>query len=991
MPVLHQRSIAAQVRVALGLLALLMMLGSVGMLVLARRAARQASDVYLDHLQPMLRLMEVSEAYSVDITISFRMVRAGRMSSEEGLLRLREGEAKARQSWAAFRAKRAVTPAIQATEAELARLQVIGNQLAVMLPDGRSKALGIFGDNQWLPEVMNCSQILERLRTEEDRRAEATIRALELSSRRTILSGLLLMLVSLLLALGLGQGFAAHLRQGVDSLVTHLRSVADGNLEPVPVAPGGSELVSAERELNRTVAHLRDLMTELQAQKALERAILDGTHAVIIGLDLEGRVSRWNRGAELVLGYRAEEVMGQATPALWRLPEELEALAREVSERVGRIVAPGIEALQAAASIPGFATECHYRVKDGSLVPVLLTISQVRSPDGELLGTMGVALDLRDVHRLKEALKDSEARYQRLAERLPGVVYQTQVWPDGRRTWPFISPKFQALLGVAPLAWEQDPDFPVRWILPEELPEFRRRQREATESLGPLTWEGRMATERPGEVKWIRTRSNPTAQPDGSILWDGILEDITELKRSEEALRLSESRAQEASRAKSSFLASMSHELRTPLSAILGYARLMARDPLRSEEDRVQLDHVLRAGEHLLALINDVLSLSKIEAGRMEVRLAPFDPTALAREVESLFRLTALAKGLAFEVETSGLPPQVEGDAAKLRQVLVNLLGNALKFTTQGSVLLRMSWHRDVLGAVIEDTGPGIPVEEQEHLFGAFNQAPLGQSVGGTGLGLHISQALVALMLGEIGVESAPGRGSRFFCTIPLPEPEVPVALASQGRVVRLAGGEAAPHVLVVDDRRENRDILDRLLRLVGFRCSLAEHGQAALEQWREGRPDLILMDLRMPVMDGFQAVARLREAEAGSDLRHTPVVAISASVYDVSREDLLRRGFDAFLTKPIDEDELFTTLEELLGLRFERLEGEPLAPGPGGLQALETQESGWRKRFLEEVATGDLEAAEGLLSELMDPELVKAVRQRLRSYNLDEILQHLR
>jgi PAS domain S-box-containing protein len=978
----------------MGLLALLMMLGSVGMLILARQAASQASEVYRDHLQPMLWLMNVSDAYTADITISFRMVRAGRMPPAEGLRRLRAGEAKARENWAAFRARRAGTPAIQATEEELARLQVLGNRVAAMLPDGMSEELGVYGDNQWLPEVLNCSRILERLRDEEDHRAEATIKALALSSQRTTLGGLCLMLVSLLLALGFGQGFAAHLRKGVASLVTRLRSVADGNLDPVPVAPGGSELASAERELNRTVAHLRELMTELTAQKALEQAILDGAHAVIIGLDLEGRVSRWNRSAEQVLGYQAEEVLGKATPTLWRLPEELASLALDISKRVGRPVAPGVEVLQVAASIPGFATECHYRAKDGQLVPVLLTISQVRDPDGALLGSMGVALDLRDVHRLQEALKDSEARYRRLAERLPGVVYQTQIWPDGRRTWPFISPQFTGIYGVKQEVWEQNPDYPIERMYPEDRMEYLRLHQAATEKLLSLHWEGRISIEHSGEMKWIRARSNPTPQPDGSVLWDGLMEDVTELKLAEEAIRASEARAQEASRAKSAFLASMSHELRTPLSAILGYSRLMAREPLRSEDDRVQLEHVLKAGEHLLSLINDVLSLSKIEAGQMEVRRVPFDPLALMNELDSLFRFTAVGKGLAFEMVTKGLPPQVEGDPVKLRQVLVNLLGNALKFTTQGAVRLQMAWSRDRLTASVEDTGPGISQEECAGLFAAFNQTPSGQAVGGTGLGLHISQALVSLMGGEIGMTSVPGEGSRFFFEIPLPEPEVPTILSAHGRVLRLAEGESPRQVLVVDDRPENRDILDRLLRVVGFRCSLAEHGEAALEQWRRGHPDLILMDLRMPVLDGFEAVSQLRASEAAGGHARTPVVAISASVYDVSTEDLIRRGFDAFLTKPIEEDQLFATLEMYLGIQFQRADTvmpPNSAEALDALAGLDSQDAEWRERFLEDILTGDLEAADALLGELEDSGLTKALRQRLKAYTLEEILHHLR
>jgi signal transduction histidine kinase/CheY-like chemotaxis protein len=528
-------------------------------------------------------------------------------------------------------------------------------------------------------------------------------------------------------------------------------------------------------------------------------------------------------------------------------------------------------------------------------------------------------------------------------------------------------------------------------IHPEDLPEYLRLNQEATLAMRSMTWEGRAFSERPGEMKWIRARSNPTLQPDGSVLWDGLMEDVTELKLGEEALRRSEAQAQEASRAKSAFLASMSHELRTPLSAILGYSRLMARDPLRNEEDRIQLEHILKAGEHLLSLINDVLSLSKIEAGRMDVKRVAFDPAALVRELESLFRLTALGKGLSFEVEAQGLPDQLEGDPAKLRQVLVNLLGNALKFTSRGTVRLRVAWFDDTFTAAVEDTGPGIPVEDQAALFGAFNQASLGSSVGGTGLGLHISQALVTLMGGSIGVSSTAGQGARFHFTLPLSEPEVPALLSAHGRVLHLAAGEAPRELLVVDDRPENRDILDRLLRMVGFHCSLAEHGLAALEQWRERRPDLILMDLRMPVMDGFEAVSHLRTQEREAGLPRTPVIAISASVYDVSAADLFRRGFDAFLTKPIEEEQLFSVLEAQLGLRFERADPVPSPEKPQGLEALRKQDPGWRERFLAEVLTGDLEAAEALLVELLDSALAEATRQRLRAYHLEDILQHLR
>ena len=988
----QQRSISTQVRWALAILALLTTVGSLGLLLLGQRASRSASQLYRGRLLPIQQLVEVNECYAVNMTFVLRAVRGGRMPSETGLEVLRENEARALRAWQQFRAARPATEPIQEAEASIQRLRALSLELEILLPAGVTPELGRFGDRTWLPEVVSLSRQLQGLREEEDRQARILIQDLETRSRRMLVMGLTLIAAVLALTLGFGRVFSAHLRRNVGSLVAHLRRVADGNLDPMTVEPGEGEFVLAQQELNRTVARLQGLMADLRSQQALQRTLLDSAPAAIIGMDLEGQVSHFNLGAERLLGRRAAETIGRVTPMVWRLPEEMAAMAEELSRQTGRPVAAGIEALQVAGALPGYSTECHFRAADGTLVPVLLTLSQIRTPDGELLGTMGVALDLRDLRRLREELRASEARYRLLAERLPDVVYQTQVWPDGRRAWPFVSPQFRAFYGEDAAVLEANPGYSLEKVHPDDRAGYLQALQEATARMGPMEWEGRSFTGRPGELKWVRVRRSPTPQADGSVLWDGVLEDISKLKQSEEALRLSEARAQEASRAKSAFLASMSHELRTPLSAILGYTRLMTREPGRSLEDQVQLGQVVRAGEHLLALINDVLSLSKIEAGRMELRPAVFSLADLLREMEALFGLSAQAKGLAFEVAAERLPPQVEGDLPKLRQVLVNLLGNALKFTAQGRVRLRVQWAGDAGRFRVEDTGPGIAPEDQIQIFSAFHQTALGHAASGTGLGLHISQSLVELMGGTLGLESRAGQGAAFHFTVPLPQPESPVILPSQGRVVRLAAGDLRRLVLIVDDRGENRDILDRLLSILGFDCILAEHGAAGLEQWRQQRPELILMDLRMPVMDGFEAVRRLRQEEAEGQLPRTPVVAISASVYDVSTEDLLYLGFDAFLIKPIDEEQLFVQMERLLGVRFERqAPGCPAPAAPVALDGLAEQEPGWRARFLDRVAVGDLEAAEALLGELADPALAEAAAAALRAYNLEDILQQLR
>lgn len=859
MPLLRHRSIASQIRLALGLLAVLMTLGSVGMLLLARRAAENASRLYLEHLRPLQQLNTVAEAYSVAMTGSLRAVRSGAMAPAEGLADLHRDTLRAEAAWRDYRADHGPSPGVLHVESHLQNLRMLSRQLEILLPQGMSAELGTFGDRDWLPEVIALSRGLGELREEQDRTARVLIANLQAQSTRTTWIGLALMAAALLLALGLSQAFARHLQRGVGDLVGRLRQVADGNLEPAPEGAGEDELAVADRELNRTVARLGHLMETLREQQALERAILDGAQAAIIGMDLDGKVNRFNHAAERMLGYRAGEVLGVGSPLLWRLPEELETLAVELSGRLGRPIQPGVEALRAAAEIPGFSTECHYRHRDGHLVPVLLVISRILSPEGSLLGTMGVAMDLTEIKRLQAELRDSE------------------------------------------------------------------------------------------------------------------------------------SRAQAASRAKSAFLASMSHELRTPLTAILGYTRLMAREPARSEDDKVRLAHVVRAGEHLLSLINDVLSLSKIEAGRMELKPVGFEPAALFHDLEALLRATAEGKGLQLEVEAGGFPAQVDGDLPKLRQVLLNLLGNALKFTGAGAVRLRARWQEGRGTFAVEDTGPGIAPGDQARLFQAFSQTEQGASAGGTGLGLHISRQLVGLLGGGLELDSAPGQGSRFTFTIPLPEAEGAVLRHSERTVGHLGAGQGAPRLLVVDDRPENRDTLCGLLRLVGFRCTEAVDGSDGLAQWERERPDLVLMDLRMPVLDGFAALDALRRLEVERNWIRTPVVAISASVYDVDPRDLAARGFDGFLTKPIDEAGLFQTLATLLQVTFteEPPAGAPTPSSPG-LDGAAALDPGWRARFRGQIAVGDLDAAERLLDELPDTPLKAGIRQHLRAYHLKELLQHI-
>ena len=466
---------------------------------------------------------------------------------------------------------------------------------------------------------------------------------------------------------------------------------------------------------------------------------------------------------------------------------------------------------------------------------------------------------------------------------------------------------------------------------------------------------------------------------------------IEALDRQKADLWASEARAQTANRAKSAFLSNMSHELRTPLNAILGYAQLMARRGGRSAEDQDQLARILEAGEHLLTLINDVLSLSKIESGGLELRTGSFATAALLEGVLDMQRIRAEAKGLELRLEVDpALPAHLEGDAAKLRQVLVNLLGNAVKFTQRGSVTLRVDYAQGRAGFAVEDTGPGISEEDQRQLLQAFFQAGgPAQAAEGTGLGLHISRSLVHLMGGELALHSRLGEGSRFSFSLPLPEGEPPLELEDRGQVVGLEPGQRPVKMLVVDDRPENRDLLAQLLHAVGFQVQSAGDGVEALELWERHRPDLIWMDLRMPRMSGFEALQILRGRELEQDLPHTFVVAISASVIDLDREALRKSGFDDFLGKPFREAHLFEIAGRLLGLRFLTREPEA-APGSCDLGALKLQPEAWRADLKDAVLIGDTEAALALVDQLGANPMADGLRHLLRAYKLQELLDTL-
>ncbi|MFN2240771.1 MAG: PAS domain S-box protein [Anaerolineae bacterium] len=742
---------------------------------------------------------------------------------------------------------------------------------------------------------------------------------------------------------------------------------------------------------------------EIRRQKDYLEALFDNSPVAVVTADLGGKVVSWNPMAETLFGYAQGEAIGTSLDELVAADDSIRQEAAGYTDRVlgdmGRV------------QITTRRTR-----KDGSLVDVeLLALPLVLA--GENVGFCAIYHDISELKAIERELRHQKEYYEALFVNSPVAV--VTIDRDGDVvSW---NPTAEQLFGYTPAeAIGQDIDHLIARddsVQAEALgytEAFRRNGHrgavkafpDRVDNLGRLQVTTKR-TRKDGSLVEVELLGLPVIVGGEEVAFIAIYHDIGPLQAARRE-------AEAANQAKSTFLANMSHELRTPLNAILGFAQLMDGAPNLSEEQRENLRIINRSGEHLLALINDVLEMSKIEAGQLTVREKCFDLHGLLDGLEEMFRLRAEEKGLTLSFRRAeNVPRLVMADEGKLRQVLSNLLGNAVKFTQEGGVALRVvadpgELMTNVLRFEVEDTGPGIAPEELGTVFEPFVQAAGGRDVvstqlqEGTGLGLSISRQFARLMGGDISVSSELGQGSlfRFDIEVELTDQAEAEAVRPRRRVYGLAPGQTAPdggpyRLLVVEDREANRQLLVRLLAGIEHASQILEvreasNGLEALELWEDWDPHMIWMDMRMPIMDGHEATQRIKAVPQGQD---TVIIALTATAFEEDREAILLEGCNDFVRKPFRKEVIYGMLHKHLGVCFIYEDGEEelIASDAAALSAetLAAQPADWLAELRAATIRADLGQMLVLVEQIreQDAALAHALEELIRGYEYRRIL----
>jgi len=650
----------------------------------------------------------------------------------------------------------------------------------------------------------------------------------------------------------------------------------------------------------------------LADSNALLKGVLDGsTKVAIIATDTNGLITVFNTGAERMSGYAAEEMIGRQTPAMMHLEAELNGVREELTRVLGRPIV-GLDVFLEPARLGDVAEqECTYVRKDGSHLIVSLVVTAMRDSNGKIVGFLGIIRDITEPKRIEAALRESETRFRRIMTNVLDFV--AQVTTEG--IYEYVAPSSLALLGYSSDQLQGKSIFSI--IHPDDFDEGVTKFAEVMQLGVPVRGEFR-CRHADGQYLWFEVVANPLLDHQGQIC-GGLINgrDISNRKRDEQELLRAKAAAEAANRAKSEFLANMSHEIRTPMNGVMGMLEL-ALDSGLTGTQRHYVEMARMSADSLLGIINDILDFSKIESGKLELERTAFDLRETIGDTVKTLAARAQKKGLELILHVHpDVPSAVVGDPLRLSQVIVNLVGNAIKFTEHGEVVVQITTEPCDDGQVglhfcVTDTGCGIPPDKQQLIFDAFSQADSSTSrqFGGTGLGLAICTRLVDLMGGTIGVKSEVGKGCSFHFTARFGR-QLRTIVEEHAEPIALEGLRA----LVVDDNATNLAVLEELLSnwrmrpkgVTGGREALAEMEAAAAQ----GAPyRLVLLDSQMPDLEGLDVAREIRQRH---DLPEVILILLSSDDKPGDMARCQELGISAFLRKPIKQSELLDAILTVL------------------------------------------------------------------------------
>ena len=646
------------------------------------------------------------------------------------------------------------------------------------------------------------------------------------------------------------------------------------------------------------LAQYRQLVEQLQYKERKLRAVSNTAPDGIIVMDEQGLIREVNDGATRIYGWQPHELVGHSITRIMVEPYRTQA-TEDIHAYLGTI-----------DQVLGVEFQNFGLRRNGSQVPIRLIMGKTQVDHRPLY--VAYVTDISERVRMESALRASESQFRTLIANIPGIAYRCKL----EKGWPmvFTSDAVERVTGFpAGDFMGQMPSLRFSDLLPrEDALEVARVVEAAVQDGLPFVLEFRLR-HRDGSQRWMWGNGSVVRDEDGEVKWiDGVMLDITERRQMEEELRRAKERAEAAATARSTFLANMSHEIRTPMNAIIGFTEVVLGSPLEDNQ-RKHLDTVRRSARSLLHLLNDILDSSKLERGALELEQIDFSVRDLVSQLCSELSIQATRKGLVLRQEVDPqMEPYLRGDPHRLRQILVNLVGNAIKFTEVGQVSIVVTREREFVHFQVRDTGIGIAADRLESIFDPFTQADASMSrrFGGTGLGTTISKQLVELMHGKIWVNSIVGMGSTFHVRIPMATGRAELAL-TQAPVADMP--TLAPlRMLAVDDVPQNIELLTVMLTRLGHQVVSAADGAEALQRFREQDFDVILMDVQMPVMDGLEASRAIRIIEGDVQRRRTPIIALSASVLPEDRQAALDAGMDGFSVKPVELAKLLSEVSRV-------------------------------------------------------------------------------